>query len=110
MPELSSSSPQSFAARDLLTLHSLTQAGMNLVSITISPLCEAAGLPVPELDLPRACVLVALVRGEDLIYPRGDTTLVPWDQVFAVVDAHAEEHLRQTLTRLAGEGMSCSSD
>lgn len=108
MPENQSLLPQPFAARDLQTLQSLTQAGMNLVSITISPLCDVAGVPVPMLDLPRECVLVALVRGQDLIYPRGDTTLAAWDQVFAVVDQQAEEHLRQTLTKLSGEGSSCS--
>lgn len=107
MPENSSLLPQPFAARDLQTLQSLTQAGMNLVSITISPLSRSAGVAVPQLDLPRACVLVVLVRGQELIYPRGDTTLAAWDQVFAVVDQHSEEHLRQTLTRLAGEEAPC---
>lgn len=100
MPEASSAKTQPFAIRDLVTLQSLTQAGMNLVSITISPLCQAAGTPVPQLDLPRDCVLVALVRGDSLIYPRGDTTLQPWDNIFAVVDRASEEPLRAALTHL----------
>ena len=100
--ELSSSLPQ--GSRDLLTLQSLTQAGMNLVSITVSPMSEAAGRSVPQLDLPRDCVLVALLRGEELIYPRGDTRLAAWDQIFAVVDSHAEKHFHQVLTRLPDEG------
>ncbi len=99
MQEASATS-QSIAIRDLVTLQSLTEAGMNLVSITISPLAKAAGTPVPQLALPRDCVLVALVRGEDLIYPRGDTTLQPWDSLFAVVDQAAEEQLRTVLTQL----------
>lgn len=101
MPEASTATTQPFAMRDLVTLQSLTQAGMNLVSVTISPLSQAAGTPVPALPLPRDCVLVALVRGDALIYPRGDTTLQPWDSIFAVVDQAAEEALRVALTQLA---------
>lgn len=101
MSEATSATTQPLAIRDLVTLQSLTQAGMNLVSITLSPLCRAAGTPVPELSLPRDCVLVALVRGEALIYPRGDTTLQAWDSIFAVVDRASEEQLRTALTQLA---------
>lgn len=101
MLEATSATTQPFAIRDLVTLQSLTQAGMNLVSVTISPLSQAAGTPVPELPLPRDCVLVALVRGDALIYPRGDTTLQPWDSLFAVVDQASEEQLRTALTQLA---------
>lgn len=111
MSEASTATTQPFAVRDLVTLQSLTQVGMNLVSVTISPLSIAAGVPVPELALPRDCVLVALVRGESLIYPRGDTTLQPWDTLFAVVDHAAEEQLRTALTQLAeGRTHVCQSD
>lgn len=87
-------------ARELLALDSLCRQGMSLVMIQVSPVSVAAGCPVPELDLPRDCVLVAVVRDESVLYPRGDTTLQPWDRVFAVVDRKAEDDLREALTRL----------
>jgi trk system potassium uptake protein TrkA len=87
-------------ARELLALSNLCQQGMSLLMIQISPVSTAAGCPVPELDLPRDCVLVAVIRDEQVLYPRGDTTLQPWDRVFAVVDRASEEGLREALTRL----------
>ncbi|MBO9539410.1 hypothetical protein J7643_02320 [bacterium] len=91
----------SFTARDLATLQSLSHTGLKLVSIKLSPMSEAAGKHVPELALPRNCVLVLLIRDDAVLYPRGDTQLKPWDQLFAVVDERAEGELRDALTRLA---------
>lgn len=87
-------------ARELQALSALCQEGMSLVMVQISPVAEAAGCPVPALTLPRDCVLIALVRDGRVLYPRGDTTLQPWDRVFAVVDQAAEEALREALTCL----------
>jgi trk system potassium uptake protein TrkA len=89
-----------FFARELVALDNLCRQGMSLLMIQVSPVAAAAGLPVPELDLPRDCVLLAVIRDERVIYPRGDTTLLPWDRVFAVVDREAEDDLREALTRL----------
>jgi trk system potassium uptake protein TrkA len=89
-----------FFARELLALDNLCRQGMSLLMIQISPVAAAAGCPVPELELPRDCVLLAVIRDERVLYPRGDTTLQPWDRVFAVVDRDAEDGLREALTRL----------
>lgn len=91
----------SFTARDVATIQSLGHTGLKLVSIQISSVSEAAGKFVPELDLPRDCVLVLLVREGEVVYPRGDTALEAWDQLFAVVDKDSEDQLRDALTRLA---------
>lgn len=88
-------------AREIVALQNLSQQGMSLVMIQVSPVAEAAGRAVPDLDLPRDCVLLAVVRGDRVLYPRGDTMLQPWDRVFAVVDRKAEDALREALTRLA---------
>ncbi len=87
-------------ARELLALDNLCRQGMSLVMIQVSPVAAAAGCSVPELPLPRDCVLIAVVREDRVLYPRGDTALQPWDKVFAVVDQQAEDALREVLTRL----------
>lgn len=89
-----------FFARELVALDNLCRQGMSLLMIQVSPVAAAAGCPVPDLDLPRDSVLLAVIRDETVLYPRGDTTLQPWDRVFAVVDRAAEEDLREALTRL----------
>lgn len=91
---------ESFTARDVATIQSLGHTGLRLVSIQISSVSEAAGKFVPDLALPRECVLVLLIRAGEVIYPRGDTALEAWDQLFAVVDQDSEEQFREALTRL----------
>ncbi|GEM_PF-2951497 len=87
-------------ARELVALSNLCQQGMSLVMIQISPVAAAAGTSVPDLELPRDCVLIAVIRGEVVHYPRGDTRLQPWDRVFALVDRASEDGLRDVLSRL----------
>lgn len=45
----------------------------------------AAGKAVAGLGLPSGCVLVAVMRGDDVSFPRGDTVLLPGDRVFGLV-------------------------
>lgn len=91
---------QELYARELLALSNLSQQGMSLLMIQIAPVSAAAGVAVPDLALPRDCVLIAMIRDGAVLYPRGDTVLQPWDRVFAVVDRQSEEGLREVLTRL----------
>jgi trk system potassium uptake protein TrkA len=60
----------------------------------VDPRAVAAGKPLKEIDLPRECVLTAIIRGGELIIPRGETVLQPDDEVLALV------HISQ-LDRLA---------
>ncbi len=57
------------------------QAGTEFVEVTIPPHARAAGRSLSELRLPRSAVLVSILRGEEVIIPRGDTRLRPGDIV-----------------------------
>lgn len=52
---------------------------------------------VRELDLPPDTILVAILRGDETLIPRGDTRLLPGDDVIAVATPASEQALRDTL-------------
>jgi len=79
---------------DMITLLKLRRGQYSLVENRVDPRAVAANKPLKEIDLPRECVLVAIIRGGELIIPRGETVLQPDDEVLALV------HISQ-LDRLA---------
>ena len=63
----------------------------------VDPRAVAAGKALKEIDLPRECVLVAIIRGGELIIPRGETVLEPDDEVLALVHISQLERLASLL-------------
>jgi trk system potassium uptake protein TrkA len=49
-------------------------------------------------DMPRDATVVAVVRGEHVVMPRGDTTFETGDEVLAMVTPDSEENVRGILT------------
>jgi CIC family chloride channel protein len=49
--------------------------------VSIPAQAEIVGRPVRELQLPQDCVLVRVLRGSEIILPRGDTVLQAQDRV-----------------------------
>ena len=68
-----------------------------LVEMTLAPDSPAAGRSVAELGVPRNASLVAIVRDNHVVVPRGDTLLQPGDEVLALVTNEAEEPLTALL-------------
>jgi len=86
-------------ATDLLTLHVLEKGRLALVEITVRDHNAATSRPLAELKLPEDTVLIAVIRGETVIVPRGTTMFEPGDHVVAVTPIDREEELRRVLTR-----------
>jgi trk system potassium uptake protein TrkA len=84
---------------EMTTLLKLRRGRYALVEEKVHEASAAAGRAVRDLAWPAACVLVAVMRGEELITPHGDTILQPGDEVLAVLhsDVAAE------VTALLGE-------
>jgi len=51
-----------------------------------------------DIDMPRDATVVAVVRGEHVVMPRGDTTFEVGDEVLAMVTPDSEENVRGILT------------
>jgi len=70
---------------DMMTLLKLRKGEYSLVEEKVHPTAPVVGKPIRELDLPKECILAAIIRANLLIVPRGDTVLQPADEVLAVV-------------------------
>jgi trk system potassium uptake protein TrkA len=62
----------------------------HLVEITLADDSPAKGIAIADLDFPRDGVVVAVVRGDRLVVPRGDTVLQAGDEVLVLATADAE--------------------
>jgi trk/ktr system potassium uptake protein len=72
---------------DMMTLLKLRKGEYSVIEEKVHPLAAANGKPLRDLNLPSECVIVALIRKNQLIIPHGDTILQPVDEVIALVHA-----------------------
>ena len=89
-----------FSVGELIHLYSLKGGRVSLVEVRI-PDAGSPGAPEPrvvqDLKLPYESVLVALFRDEATVIPRGETDLLPGDEVVALTTPEFEDELRRVL-------------
>ena len=74
---------------EMITLLKLRRGLYALVEEQVHSASAVAGRSVADIDWPESCVLVAVMRGPDVITPRGHTVLLPGDEVLAVLRSDA---------------------
>lgn len=81
------------------TLLTLGHGEAVLVEVHLTEKAAATNLLVRELArvLPAQCVLVSIIRGDRVIFPRGDTLLLSGDAVLALTTSSNRELLREIL-------------
>ena len=68
-----------------------------LAEVTLAEGSPADGRSIVELGFPRDATVVAVLRAERLIVPRGDTVLRVGDEVLVLVTEESEEDVRAVL-------------
>ena len=79
----------------------------HLVEVTLAEDSPAARMAIADLGFPRDATVVAVVRDDRLVVPRGDTVLQIGDEVLVLVTADAEDGagaLHRRLIRPASAG------
>jgi cell volume regulation protein A len=71
----------------LLEIASATPLAGEIASFTVHPSLVVAGAPMNEVPLPQSASVMLIVRGRQLIAPRGDTILLAGDHVYVICDA-----------------------
>jgi trk system potassium uptake protein TrkA len=69
-----------------------------LVEVTLAEDSPVADKAIAEIDVPRNATFVAVVRGEHVVMPRGDTVFEAGDEVLAMVTPDSEDDVRRVLT------------
>lgn len=71
---------------------------VRLAEVTLSEHATAVGQQLSELDIPRGATVVAIVRDEHVVVPRGDTALSAGDDVLVLVSDDTEARVQELLT------------
>jgi trk system potassium uptake protein TrkA len=79
------------------TLLSLREGAVQILEYPLDSNSPASGHLVKEIDLPPESNLIAILRGETTVVPRGDTRLEEGDLVVALVNSEQEGQLRTAL-------------
>lgn len=66
-------------------LHALRQVDGEIVDYTVKPGAPVAGRQLRELALPDGVLVSLIVRGREVVMPRGPTTIEPGDHVFVAL-------------------------
>jgi trk system potassium uptake protein TrkA len=69
-----------------------------LVEVTLAPDSPAADQEIAMLGFPRDSTVVAVLRKDHVVVPRGDTPLTAGDEVLVLVTEESEEAVRRLLT------------
>lgn len=83
---------------EVATLVKLRRGDFTLVEERVARNAGADGRSIAELDLPPACVLVAVLRDDQLLTCRADLVLQAGDEVLAVVHEGAAAQLTRALS------------
>jgi trk system potassium uptake protein TrkA len=59
--------------------------------------CPIVDKLVKDIKLPPDCVLVAIIRGDEVLIPRGDTLIKTGDSVIALASREKERLLKKSL-------------
>ncbi len=89
---------EEMSAGEVFTLQILRKGRLALVEIALPEGDGVRSKKVLELQLPRDTVLVAVIRGEQIVVTRGNTVLEAGDHVIAVTPIEQEKSLRRLLT------------
>src|SRR2546421_2468420 len=71
---------------------------VQLVEVTLADDAPVVDKAIRDLDIPRGATIVAVVRAEPVVMPRGDTVFEAADEVLAMVTGDSEGDVRYILT------------
>jgi trk system potassium uptake protein TrkA len=72
-----------------------------LVEVTLAQNSPVVDRALRDIDVPRNATIVAIVRDEHVVMPRGDSVFEVGDEVMAMVTPESEDEVRRILTGAA---------
>ncbi len=87
---------------DMMTLVKLRRGEVAIVEEKIAAQSPVIGQTLRDLTLPPQCTLAAVLRGNEVIVPHGDTVLCAGDEVLAVIHSNYKQSLSDLLSGKTG--------
>jgi trk system potassium uptake protein TrkA len=82
---------------DIFTLLALKRGKLSIVEAIIKPKSPAVNKNIKDLKLPLDSILATIIRENQIIFAKGETTLLPGDSVIALATIEQEGALREAL-------------
>ena len=79
----------------LVRLLSFEHGAARLMEVTLADTSPAIGKALTDLDVPRDATVVAVIRGDHVVVPRGDTTFYAGDEVLLLVTGTSDEFVQE---------------
>jgi len=83
--------------KDFVNLMTFKRGRLAIVRVDLAKESPACGRQVMDIKLPEDSVLVSIIRGEDVIIPKGTTILRAQDDIIAITTIENEQHLLDAL-------------
>ncbi len=80
---------------DIVTLLKLRGGEVSIMELTVPERKDIVGRRLMDLGLPHECLVAAILRGNDIIVPKGDVPLQPGDNLLVIAHPSVEVSLRQ---------------
>ncbi|HVE77803.1 MAG TPA: cation:proton antiporter, partial [Gemmatimonadaceae bacterium] len=91
------------APQAVLEIESTQPLNGKIMSFYVDEALAVTGAPINELPFPEGAAATLLVRGRELIAPKGGTTLMPGDHVYVFARTEDEAFIRLMFGRPEGE-------
>lgn len=79
---------------DVRTIMKLKKGRIVVSEINILPDTPIVNKPLKDLDIPKGCILISIIRDEEVIVPNGFTVLHSGDHVIAVTSGISQQELK----------------
>jgi len=83
---------------DLNTLLKLKEGKLSIVKGKVSAKSKLADKPLKKLKMPKDCIIVSVLRGDDVIIPGGETVIKENDEILAVTAPSSQRSFSKLLT------------
>ncbi len=81
----------------MIPLLTLKAGDVEIVEVELSRSSHIVKKKIKELSLPSGSIFIAVIRGEEVLIPYGETEFQPEDKVLALVKRTSEQALREML-------------
>lgn len=81
----------------VIPLVTLRSGNIEIIEMDLSRSSWILGKKIREISLPEGAIFISILRGDEVIIPKGDTELTPGDKVIALVKKEMEQALREML-------------
>ncbi len=82
---------------DFINLLSIKKGRLSIVRVAVSEKSPVANKQIKDIVFPQDAVLVSILRGNDVVIPRGDTRVSSGDEIIGITSIEKEKELVELL-------------